>query len=36
VTSGTLARLAPEGDVPREILEDVEFADWSPDGTSLP
>jgi dipeptidyl aminopeptidase/acylaminoacyl peptidase len=35
VTSGTLARLAPEGDVPREILEDVEFADWSPDGAAF-
>jgi eukaryotic-like serine/threonine-protein kinase len=35
VTAGTLARLAPEGDVPREILEDVEFADWSPDGAAF-
>ena len=32
---GTLARVPLEGGAPREILEDVEAADWSPDGKSL-
>ena len=33
---GTLARMPFEGGAsPREILEDVSFADWSPDGASL-
>ena len=31
---GTLARVSPGG-APREILEDVAAADWSPDGTTL-
>jgi hypothetical protein len=31
---GTLARMSPGG-VPREILENVTAADWSPDGSSL-
>jgi eukaryotic-like serine/threonine-protein kinase len=34
--SGTLARLSVAGGAaPRDILEDVEFADWAPDGKSL-
>jgi len=32
---GTLARLPLIGGAPREILEDVQEADWSPDGTQL-
>ena len=32
---GTLARVPLAGGAPREILEDVEAADWSPDGKSL-
>ena len=32
---GTLARLPLDGGTPREILEDVQEADWSPDGTKL-
>ncbi|MDQ6891762.1 MAG: protein kinase [Acidobacteriota bacterium] len=32
---GTLARVPLAGGAPREILEDVEAADWSPDGTTL-
>ncbi|MEP6769980.1 MAG: protein kinase [Acidobacteriota bacterium] len=32
---GTLARMPIDGGAPREILEDVESADWSPDGKSL-
>jgi Tol biopolymer transport system component/predicted Ser/Thr protein kinase len=33
--SGTLARVPLVGGAPREILNDVEGADWSPDGTNL-
>jgi Tol biopolymer transport system component len=34
--SGTLARTSVTGGgAPREILEDVQFADWSPDGREL-
>ena len=33
--AGTLARVPLVGGAPREILDDVEFADWSPDGTKL-
>jgi serine/threonine protein kinase/Tol biopolymer transport system component len=33
--SGTLARVPLVGGAPREILENVEWADWSPDGASL-
>jgi serine/threonine protein kinase/Tol biopolymer transport system component len=33
--SGTLARVPLVGGAPREILENVEWADWSPDGTTL-
>ena len=32
---GTLARAPLAGGAPRPILENVESADWSPDGTSL-
>jgi eukaryotic-like serine/threonine-protein kinase len=32
---GTLARVPLAGGAPREVLEDVEDADWSPDGKSL-
>lgn len=35
VESGTLARLPVGGGVPRELLVDVQEADWSPDGTTL-
>jgi Tol biopolymer transport system component/predicted Ser/Thr protein kinase len=34
-TVGTLARVPLAGGAPREVLENVEDADWSPDGTSL-
>jgi Tol biopolymer transport system component len=33
--SGTLAQVPIAGGTPREILEDVEAADWSPDGRRL-
>jgi len=33
--SGTLARVPLVGGAPREIMENVEFADWSPDGDTL-
>jgi Tol biopolymer transport system component len=32
---GTLARVPLSGGAPREVLEDVAEADWSPDGSSL-
>jgi hypothetical protein len=32
---GTLARMSIEGTAPREVLDDVEDADWSPDGGEL-
>jgi serine/threonine protein kinase/Tol biopolymer transport system component len=32
---GTLARLPLGGGAPREVLEDVEYADWAPDGKNL-
>ncbi len=34
-TTGTLARVPLAGGAPREVLEDVQDADWSPDGKSL-
>jgi Tol biopolymer transport system component len=34
-TPGTLARVPLSGGAPREILENVNDADWSPDGNSL-
>ena len=33
--TGTLARVSLGGTAPREILEDVRQADWSPDGSEL-
>ncbi len=33
--SGTLARVSLVGGAPREVMENVEWADWSPDGSSL-
>jgi serine/threonine protein kinase/Tol biopolymer transport system component len=33
--SGTLARVPLGGGAPREVLENVEFADWSSDGSTL-
>jgi Tol biopolymer transport system component len=33
--SGTLAQVPISGGAPRELLEDVEAADWSPDAKSL-
>lgn len=35
MTYGTLARVPLAGGTPRELMEDVKFADWSPDGTEL-
>jgi eukaryotic-like serine/threonine-protein kinase len=32
---GTLARVPLAGGAPRELLEDITFADWSPDGREL-
>lgn len=32
---GTLAQLPLAGGAPREMLEEVQWADWSPDGTNL-
>jgi sugar lactone lactonase YvrE len=33
--AGTLARMPLAGGAPREVLRDVETADWSPDGSAL-
>jgi Tol biopolymer transport system component len=33
--AGTLARVGATGGAPRELLEKVEYADWSPDGKDL-
>jgi serine/threonine protein kinase/Tol biopolymer transport system component len=35
VSMGTLARAPLSGGAPREVLEQVQWADWAPDGTSL-
>jgi len=35
VSMGTLARAPLAGGAPRPVLEDVEWADWSPDGNNL-
>ena len=35
VTQGTLARAPLAGGAPREVLENVQWADWSPDGNNL-
>jgi Tol biopolymer transport system component len=32
---GTLARMPLNGGAPRELLGDVQFADWSPDGSTM-
>ena len=34
-SKGTLARISLTGGAPREVLEDVEDADWSPDGANF-
>jgi len=35
VTVGTLARAPLAGGAPREVLENVQWADWSPDGSNF-
>jgi dipeptidyl aminopeptidase/acylaminoacyl peptidase len=35
MTYGTLARVPLTGGAPRELLENVKYADWSPDGAEL-
>lgn len=35
IWAGTLAHVSLVGGAPREILEDVQWADWAPDGTSM-
>jgi Tol biopolymer transport system component len=35
VSMGTLARAPLSGGAPREVLEQVQWADWAPDGVSL-
>jgi serine/threonine protein kinase/Tol biopolymer transport system component len=35
INEGTLGRIPLAGGAPREVLEKVEWADWSPDGLSL-
>ena len=35
VNRGTLARIPIDGGTPRDLLEDVQEADWSPDGSKL-
>ncbi len=35
VTTGRLARISIAGGAPRDILDDVQYADWSPDGKDL-
>ena len=35
INEGTLGRVPLGGGAPREVLEKVEWADWSPDGSSL-
>jgi Tol biopolymer transport system component len=35
ITYGTLARVPIAGGAPRPMVEDVKFADWSPDGSDL-
>lgn len=35
VRTGRLARISIAGGAPRDILDDVQWADWSPDGKSL-
>ena len=35
LSSGTLAEVPLVGGAPREIFENVEYADWSPDGSNI-
>ncbi|HVN76640.1 MAG TPA: protein kinase [Thermoanaerobaculaceae bacterium] len=35
VSVGTLARAPLAGGAPREVLDDIQWADWSPDGNNL-
>jgi eukaryotic-like serine/threonine-protein kinase len=35
INEGTLGRVPLGGGAPREVLENVQWADWSPDGTSF-
>src|SRR5271169_1101899 len=35
IHTGTLARMPLTGGAPREILDEVQWADWSPDGNTL-
>lgn len=35
ISRGTLARMPVDGGAARELLDDVQEADWSPDGTKL-
>ena len=35
IYSGTLASVPLGGGAPRELMENVEYADWSPDGSNL-
>src|SRR5579862_338577 len=35
ISTGTLARVPLVGGAPREVLDNIEWADWSPDGESL-
>jgi Tol biopolymer transport system component len=35
VFTGTLARMPIVGGAPRQVLESVQWADWSPDGTAM-
>jgi serine/threonine protein kinase/Tol biopolymer transport system component len=35
INSGTLARVPLQGGAPREVLEGVQWADWSPDGDNF-
>jgi dipeptidyl aminopeptidase/acylaminoacyl peptidase len=35
ISRGTLARIPLEGGTPRDLIEDAQEADWSPDGTKL-
>jgi eukaryotic-like serine/threonine-protein kinase len=35
INSGTLARVPLQGGAPREVLEGVQWADWSPDGNNF-
>jgi len=35
IHTGTLARMPFSGGAPREILDDIQWAEWSPDGSTL-